>query len=339
MQQDRILLDHGSGGTASKQLIEELFLKYLDDPVLSSLQDCAVIDNQAGRLAFSTDSYVVDPLFFPGGDIGSLAVHGTVNDLAMGGARPIGLSLALILEEGLLFETLERVVASVARCSKECGVPVLTGDTKVVPKGKGDLVFINTSGIGMVKEGVDLSPTKVRDGDVVILSGGMGDHGVTIMTRRAGIELKGALRSDSAPLHMMVSSLLNGLPAGTVHCLRDPTRGGVATTLNEIAESCGLAIIVEEDDVPIHPEVASGCEILGLDPFHLANEGKCLAIVDGAVGERALEIIRQAPHGEEAEIIGTVASGERGGRVILNTGIGGRRIVTSLHGNPLPRIC
>ncbi len=338
MREKKILLDHGSGGLASKELIDELFLKHLDDPVLARLEDCAVIDNQKGRLAFSTDSYVVDPLFFPGGDIGTLAVHGTINDLAMGGARPLGLSLALILEEGLDLEILEQLIISIKNCSEKTGVPIITGDTKVVPRGKADKIFINTSGIGVVPDGVQVSSRMVQAGDVVLLSGSMGDHGITIMTRRAGVELDGNLQSDSAALHEMVGKLLGNLPAGSLHCLRDPTRGGVATSLNEIAENCALMIEIKEEQIPVHREVAGACEILGLDPFYLANEGKCLAIVAPEVAEETLQIMQDCAEGKEARIIGNVQAGTAG-RVMMRTGIGGQRIITPLHGMPLPRIC
>ena len=338
MKDKKILLDHGSGGIASKQLIEDLFLKHLANPVLATLEDCAVLDKQEGRLAFSTDSYVVDPLFFPGGNIGTLAVHGTINDLAMGGAHPLGLSLALILEEGLDLEILERIILSVSECSKKCGVPIITGDTKVVPRGKGDKIFINTSGIGVIDNGVNLESAMVQEGDAVLLSGSMGDHGVTIMTRRAEIAVEGNLRSDSAALHTMVAKLLQTLPAGSMHCLRDPTRGGVATALNEIAGNSGFMIEINEADIPIRREVAGACEILGLDPFYLANEGKCLLFTRPESAGQALQIMQSCPEGKEARIIGTVTSGTAG-RVVMKTGIGGQRIISPLHGMPLPRIC
>lgn len=332
-----ILLDHGSGGLASQQLIGELFLKYLDSPILHGLEDSAVIDNQPGRLAFTTDSYVVDPIFFPGGDIGKLAVHGTINDLAMRGARPLCLSLGLILEEGLPLADLERIIISISAATKESGVPIVTGDTKVVPRGKADKIFINTSGIGIVSDGVSLSSRQAVAGDVVILSGTMGDHGITIMTRRAGISLQGNLQSDTMPLHRLVAQLLATFP-GTVHTLRDPTRGGVATSLNEIAAASGLSIILDEALLPVRPEVRAACEILGLEALYLANEGKCLAIVDNKLAPKMLELFRQTPEGREAAIIGSVVDGTPG-RVLINTPIGGSRVVTPLHGEPLPRIC
>jgi len=332
-----ILLDHGSGGLASRKLISEMFLKYLDNPILKTLEDSAVLENQAGKLAFTTDSYVVDPIFFPGGDIGKLAVHGTINDLAMKGAEPLCLSLGLILEEGFLLEKLERVIISISEACNEADVPVVTGDTKVVPKGKCDKIFINTSGIGLVAEKINLSSQMAQEGDIVILSGTMGDHGITIMTRQAGISVQGRLKSDTMPLHNLVQKLLDELP-GCVHTLRDPTRGGVATTLNEIAENSGLCIELSDESLPIRAEVKAACELLGLEPLYLANEGKCLAIVRGDAAVKALEIMHSTREGSEAAIIGRLTSG-RGGRVIINTPVGGTRIVTPLHGEPLPRIC
>ncbi|MEK6201312.1 MAG: hydrogenase expression/formation protein HypE [Desulfobulbaceae bacterium] len=333
-----ILLDHGSGGLASQELISTLFLRHLGNKVLSALEDSAVIDNQPGRIAFTTDSYVVDPIFFPGGDIGTLAVHGTINDLAMRGARPLVLSLALILEEGLLLTDLERIIISIRDASNDSNVAIVTGDTKVVPRGKADKIFINTSGIGMVAEGVEISSSRALVGDKIILSGSMGDHGITIMTRRAGITLTGDLRSDSMALHTMVQRMLAGLPAGSIHTLRDPTRGGVATSLCEIAGSSGLMIEIEERRIPVRAEVRAACEILGLDPLYLANEGKCLALVAPDVADQALTLMQACPEGAEASIVGTVTS-VGSGRVTLKTTIGGTRVITPLHGAPLPRIC
>lgn len=337
MSEKTILLDHGSGGLASQELISSLFLKHLDNPILHGLEDSAVLDNYPGRLAFTTDSYVVDPIFFPGGDIGKLAVHGTINDLAMRGARPLYLSLAIILEEGMPLDDLERIVISISEACKESGVPIVTGDTKVVPKGKGDKIFINTSGIGIVPDGLEISSQNAREGDIIILSGTMGDHGITIMTRRAGIALQGKLESDTMPLHKLVQRLIDDLP-GSVHTLRDPTRGGVATTLNEIAANSKLSIELREEDLPIRPQVRAACELLGLEPLYLANEGKCLVVVSPDKADEALKIMRGMPEGAEAAIIGKVVSG-KAGRVVINTPIGGMRMVTPLHGQPLPRIC
>lgn len=333
-----VLLDHGSGGIASQELISQLFLKYLDDPILGSLEDSAVLPNQPGKIAFSTDSYVVDPLFFPGGNIGTLAVHGTINDLAMRGARPLCLSLGLILEEGFPLKDLEQIIISIADCCKSANVPVVTGDTKVVPRGKCDKIFINTSGIGFVSDDVSVSSTMAKEGDSILLSGSMGDHGITIMTRRAGISLEGNLTSDSAALHELVALLLDKLPAGSLHTLRDPTRGGVATSLNEIAEASNLTAEITEQDIPVHKEVRAACEIMGLDPLYLANEGKCLLLVDPECAELALKLMQSTDVGKEAAVIGTLTAG-KSGRVILRTGIGGSRVVSPLHGEPLPRIC
>ena len=337
MSEKTIVLDHGSGGVASQDLISNLFLKYLDNALLRDLEDSAVLQAQNGRLAFSTDSYVVDPIFFPGGDIGKLAVHGTINDLAMRGARPLCLSLGVILEEGMDLEELEKVISSIAIASKESEGPIVTGDTKVVPRGKGDKIFINTSGIGVVPDDILISSTQAQPGDAVILSGTMGDHGITIMTRRAGISMDGNLRSDTMPLHNLVSMLLADFP-GAVHVLRDPTRGGVATSLNEIASSSRLSIILEEDSLPIRAEVQAACEILGLEALFLANEGKCLALVDPDRARDVLAAMQQTTEGKEAAIIGWATEG-KSGQVLINTPVGGSRIVTPLHGEPLPRIC
>ena len=337
MSEKMILLDHGSGGIASQELISDMFLKHLDNPILNSLEDSAILENHGGRLAFTTDSYVVDPIFFPGGDIGKLAIHGTINDLAMRGAQPHALSLGLILEEGLLLKDLERIIISISEACKEAGVYVVTGDTKVVPKGKGDKIFINTSGIGFVDDGIDISSKYAREGDAVILSGTMGDHGITIMTRRAGVAVQGDLRSDTMPLHRLVAALLTELP-GAIHTLRDPTRGGVASTLNEIAENSGLSIELRDQDLPVRPQVNAACELLGLEPLYLANEGKCLVIVEGGKAEEALKIMQATVEGKEAAIIGKLVAG-KAGRVVINTPVGGSRVVTPLHGMPLPRIC
>ncbi len=337
MSQKKILLDHGSGGIASQDLIGNLFLKYLDSPILHGLEDSAILENRPGKLAFSTDSYVVDPIFFPGGDIGKLAVHGTINDLAMRGAKPLCLSLGLILEEGMELEDLEKIIASIAHSCKESGVPVVTGDTKVVPKGKGDKIFINTSGIGLVADNIDISSDKAQTGDNIILSGTMGDHGITIMTRRAGISMDGKLESDTMALHKMVDKLLTKIPHD-IHSMRDPTRGGVATSLNEIAASSKLSIELKEENLPVTAEVRAACEILGLEPLYLANEGKCLVVVSEEKTEEASAIMHDCKEGKEATVIGKVIEGKPG-RVVINTPIGGSRVVSPLHGEPLPRIC
>lgn len=337
MSEQCILLDHGSGGLASQQLISSLFIKHLDNPTLRGMEDSAVLGRPNGRLAFTTDSYVVDPIFFPGGDIGKLAVHGTINDLAMRGAQPLCLSLGLILEEGLLLSDLEKIIVSIADACRTSGVPIVTGDTKVVPKGKGDKIFINTSGIGIVADCIDISSKNAREGDAILLSGTMGDHGITIMTRRAGIAMQGKLESDTMPLHRLVEKLLAELP-GSIHTLRDPTRGGVATTLNEVAENSRLGIELREECLPVRPQVRAACELLGLEPLYLANEGKLLAVVSAEKADAALEIMRATAEGADASIIGRMVNG-KAGRVVINTPVGGLRLVTSLHGEPLPRIC
>lgn len=336
-QKDTILLDHGSGGLASQELIRKIFLTHLDNPILGSLEDSAVIENSSSQLAFTTDSYVVDPIFFPGGDIGHLAVHGTINDLAMRGAHPICLSLGLILEEGFLIRDLEKIIISIAKTSKDAGVPVVTGDTKVVPKGKGDKIFINTSGIGTISHEFDISSRQAKPGDVLLVSGTVADHGVTILIKRNKFSLEGDFASDTMPLHRMVAELTSTL-GSSVHTLRDPTRGGVATTLCEIAETAGVKITIEEELIPIKQCVTGACELLGMDPLYLANEGKCLALVKADVAEKALEIMRSYPEGKDAAIIGHVTEGSRG-RVEMKTEAGGTRLVTPLTGEPLPRIC
>lgn len=337
MNEETILLDHGSGGLASQELISQLFLKHLKSPILHNLEDSAVLLCDHGKLAFTTDSYVVDPIFFPGGDIGQLAVHGTVNDLAMQGAVPRFLSLALILEEGLKVKDLEKIICSISKACDEAKVEIVTGDTKVVPNGAGDKIFINTSGIGVISENVDISHKHIKPGDAILLSGTMGDHGITIMTQRSSISVQGDLKSDTMPLHRLVAKLLEALP-GKIHALRDPTRGGVATTLNELAERSGLKIALKDENLPIRAEVRAGCELLGLDPLYLANEGKCLAIVDSGVAENALQIMQASPEGKDASIIGYFETG-KAGRVTVNTVVGGERIVPTLHGISLPRIC
>jgi hydrogenase expression/formation protein HypE len=337
MTAKKILLDHGSGGLASQELITGIFLPRFSNPVLADLEDSAVLETAAGRLAFTTDSYVVDPIFFPGGDIGALAVNGTINDLAMRGADPLCLSVGLILEEGFPVEDLERVVDSMAEASKTAGVPVVAGDTKVVPRGKADKIFVNTSGIGVVPAGVEISSSMARPGDLVLLSGTMADHGITILTRRAGLALQGDLRSDTMALHGLVKAIIAAAPGG-IHTLRDPTRGGLATSLSEIARKAGVEIEIDEAAVPLRPGVRSACEILGLDPFYLANEGKCLALCAGKDAGAVLQTMHSRPEGRDAAIIGRV--GDRAsGRVILKTTVGGARLMEALSGEPLPRIC
>ncbi len=338
---ETVQLDHGSGGIASNRLVRERITDRLGHiSGTAPLEDCAVTDfPNMSKLAFSTDSYVVDPLFFPGGDIGCLAVHGTINDLAMRGAEPVCLSLAFIIEEGLSIYELELIVDSIGRASDKCGVPVVTGDTKVVPGGSCDRIFINTSGAGFLPMERDISSGNARPGDAILISGSCGDHGITIMTARAEMSLTGNIQSDTAPLHDMVKRLLNHIPEDAVHVMRDPTRGGFATALNEIAADSGVSMEIEEAAVPVRQEVRAACEILGLDPLYLANEGKMLLIVEEAHAGKALDIMRSFPHGREAAITGRVTGRDNPGRVTMKTSAGGSRIMAALHGNPLPRIC
>ncbi|MFO7930266.1 MAG: hydrogenase expression/formation protein HypE, partial [Desulfosalsimonas sp.] len=277
MKNKRVLLDHGSGGVLSRDLVADIMLPAFDSTVLSRLDDSAVLDSAEGRLAFSTDSYVVDPLFFPGGNIGDLAVNGTVNDIAMSGAKPLYLSAGLIIEEGFLIPDLEAIIGSMAEAARLAGVKIVTGDTKVVPRGSADKLFINTSGIGVIPEGINISGANVRPGDRILLSGTMADHGITILNQREGLSFKADIRSDTAPLNRMVSDMLAACPH--VRVLRDPTRGGVATALNEIALQSDTGIRIREKDLPVRPDVAALCELLGLDPLYVANEGKLIAAV------------------------------------------------------------
>ena len=332
----RILLGHGSGGGLSAQLLERVFLPALGNPILDRMEDQAVLDVSAGRIAFTTDSFVVTPLFFPGGDIGSLSVHGTVNDLAMSGARPVHLAAAFILEEGLEMDELQRVVASMARAAHAAGVAVVAGDTKVVGRGSADRMFITTTGLGFVPAGVELGAHRVRPGDAVLISGTLGDHGVAIMAARQDLGLEGALASDSAPLHGLVAALLAACPS--VHALRDPTRGGLAATLHEIATRARAGIVLEEKALPVRDDVRGACEILGLDPVHVANEGKLVAFVPEADADAALCALRAHPLGRDAARIGAVTA-EHEGRVVVRTTIGGRRVLERSWGELLPRIC
>ena len=332
-----ITLDHGSGGLAGQNLINDLFLRYLPDPVLHQLEDAAVLPGPGGRIAFSTDSYVVDPIFFPGGDIGELAVNGTINDLAMQGARPLALSLGLILEEGLALDDLKRIIESIGSACEYAGVPVVTGDTKVVPRGKGDKIFINTSGIGVVGRDIEITTGRVQEGDIIILSGTLADHGITILTSRAGLQVAGNLQSDTRPLHFMVEKVLEQ-EGGAVHTMRDPTRGGLGTTLAEIARATKLCMEIEEEDIPMHGEVRAACELMGLDPLYLANEGKCIVVAAPAQAEKILRIMRSVSEGAASRIIGRVSK-KYPGRVVLTTVAGGARLVEPLSGEPLPRIC
>jgi len=336
METDHVRLDHGSGGEASRELVNEIFLSRLDNTFLRNLDDSAVLEISGLRLAMTTDSYVVDPIFFPGGNIGSLAVHGTVNDLAMQGARPLYLTLGLILEEGLPTSHLIRIIDSLAEASRSAGVQIVAGDTKVVQKGHVDKIFINTSGIGVIPHGVDVSSHNARPGDVLIINGNIGDHGIAILTQREGLDFKSSLTSDSASLNDLVSSILDVPPQ--IHVLRDPTRGGVATALNEIATQSRVGIQLFEQSLPISRAVSAAAEILGLDPLYVANEGKCLVIVSSDAVDHVLRTMKKHKHGRKSKVIGEVTQKEEG-RVLLRTKIGGTRILSMLAGEQLPRIC
>jgi hydrogenase expression/formation protein HypE len=329
-------MTHGSGGRAMAQLIEELFVKYLDNDLLRQGNDQAMFDVAAGRMVMSTDGHVISPLFFPGGDIGSLSVHGTINDVAMSGARPLYLSASFILEEGLPLADLERIVQSMAQAAERAGVPVVTGDTKVVEKGKGDGVFITTTGVGVVPDRLSIAGDRARPGDAILLSGCIGDHGVAIMSQRENLEFETTITSDSAALHELVGEMVRAVP--DIHCLRDPTRGGLATTLNELTHQSGVGMRIREADVPIRPEVSAACELLGLDPLYIANEGKLVAICPADQAEHLLAVMRDHPLGCDAAIIGQVVQDVHG-FVQMETHFGGNRVVDWLTGEQLPRIC
>ena len=331
-----VLLGHGSGGKLSADLIRNLFLPLFGNPTLDRLEDQAVLPVGGVRLAFTTDSFVVKPLFFPGGDIGSLAVHGTVNDLAMGGAMPLALSAAFIIEEGLPMETLARIAESMARAARQVGVEIVTGDTKVVERGKGDGVFINTTGIGLVREGVELSAGAARPGDVVLVSGYLGDHGIAIMAQREGLEFDCPVASDSAALHTLVAAMLDASTG--IRALRDPTRGGLASTLNEIAGQSRAGIALDEGAIPVREAVRGACELLGLDPLYVANEGKLVAIVAPEAAGAVLAAMREHPLGRDAARVGAVTAANAG-LVTLRTLLGVSRVVDMLTGDQLPRIC
>ena len=329
-------MTHGSGGRAMAQLIEELFVRHLDNSLLARGNDQALFAVESGRMVMSTDGHVISPLFFPGGDIGSLAVHGTINDVAMSGAVPRYLSAAFILEEGFPLADLERIVVSMARAASEAGVPVVTGDTKVVEKGKGDGIFITTTGIGVVPEGVDISGDRARPGDVILLSGSIGDHGVTIMSSRENLEFETSIESDSAALHTLVADMV--ATGADIRCLRDPTRGGLATTLNELAQQSGVGMRLDEEAIPVKAAVESACELLGLDPLYVANEGKLVCICAADDAPRLLEAMRAHPLGRDAARIGEVHA-DAHGFVTMQTGFGGSRVIDWLAGEQLPRIC
>jgi hydrogenase expression/formation protein HypE len=336
MNDDLILLGHGSGGTLSHRLLDELIVATLSGRGPGEQNDAALLAAGETRLAFTTDGYVVDPPIFPGGTIGSLAVHGTVNDLAMMGARPLWLSCALILEEGFSRSQLAEILTDMRQAADGAGVRIVTGDTKVVPRGKADRIFITTSGVGVLEHDLVIHGANARPGDRIILSGSMGDHGIAVMAAREGLPVDG-LSSDSAPLWGLVEQMLKQSGAG-VRVLRDPTRGGVATTLKEIAMQSGVSLLIEEDQLPVTPQVRGICGILGLDPLYVANEGKLLAMVAADCTEALLALMQQHPQGKQSAIIGTVEAGEAG-RVRMRTSVGGMRVVEMLAGEQLPRIC
>jgi hydrogenase expression/formation protein HypE len=333
---DSILLGHGSGGKLSAELVREVFLPAFENPVLAKLNDQAIVRINGSLIAVTTDSFVVSPLFFPGGDIGSLAVHGTINDLAVGGAQPLYMSAAFIVEEGLAIDTLRRVADSMQQAAVAAGVQIITGDTKVVEKGKGDGLFINTTGIGLVPTDLDLSADRAKPGDRILLSGPIGEHGIAILAQREGLDFESTITSDSAALHTLVAAILKA--SGGVRCMRDLTRGGLSSALNEIAGQSRVGIQIEEKLISIREEVKGACEMLGLDPLYVANEGKLIAIVEPNTTQRALEAMRSHPRGASAEVIGKITEANSG-LVTMKTLLGTTRIVDMLAGDQLPRIC
>jgi len=335
--EDRVLLAHGSGGKLAHDLIEKSFISALGNPILDKLDDSAVLEFGDGqRLAFTTDSYTVSPIFFRGGDIGKLAVCGTVNDLSMSGALPLYLSLSFIIEEGLLIADLEKIVSSICQATTEAGVKIVTGDTKVVNRGGADKIFINTSGVGVVPPGIDISGGNAKPGNMVIVSGSLGDHGIAVLSQREGINFSTNIVSDCAPLNHLVVAMLR--ESQSINCLRDPTRGGLATSLNEIAKQSGVGIEIEEKLIPVRNEVRGACELLGMDPLYIANEGKLMAVVEAEVADSLLRQMKKQTYGEEAVIIGKVCS-EHPGQVVVKTPYGSSRILDMLSGELLPRIC
>jgi hydrogenase expression/formation protein HypE len=336
LERGAVDMSHGSGGRAMAQLIAELFLHALDNPVLAQGNDQALVQPPPGRLVISTDGHVVSPLFFPGGNIGSLAVHGTINDVAMAGARPLYLAASFILEEGLPLRDLARIVQGMAEAARIAAVPIVTGDTKVVERGKGDGCFITTTGVGVVPDGIAISGEQAIPSDAILINGVIGDHGVAIMSQREGLGFETSIASDSAPLHGLVADMVAAVP--DIHCLRDPTRGGLATTLNELANQSGVGMVLDEAAIPIRPEVKAACELLGLDPLYVANEGKLVAICPGDQAQALLKVMRTHPLGRDAAIIGRVVDDPHR-FVQMDTAFGGSRIVDWLAGEQLPRIC
>lgn len=336
MKEDKILLSHGSGGKLSFNLIKKLFLSNFNNPYLKRLDDGAVLNIEGLKLAYTTDSYTVDPLFFKGGNIGELAVYGTVNDLAMCGATPLYLSCSFIIEEGFSLSLLEKIVLSMREASVVARVDIVTGDTKVVNRGAVDKIFVNTSGVGIVKEGVNISGSNAKVGDVVMINGPIGSHGIAVLSEREGLKFETEIKSDTAPLSSLVADMLE--VSKDIHVLRDPTRGGLSTTLNEIALSSKVDIEINEGDIPIQEEVRAACEILGYDPLYLANEGKLVAFIPSEIALDILKNMKKNKYGKESKIIGRVVKKSEG-KVYLNTTIGGKRIVDMLTGEQLPRIC
>ncbi|HEY4460927.1 MAG TPA: hydrogenase expression/formation protein HypE [Pseudonocardiaceae bacterium] len=337
VKEERITLAHGSGGKATHTLIEAIFLDAFRNPLLEPMEDAARLAMAGGRIALTTDSYVVSPLFFPGGDIGDLAINGTVNDLAVSGATPMYLSAGFILEEGFPVADLQSIVASMRAAAEAAGVQVVTGDTKVVQRGKADGCYINTAGVGVVPDGLDLGVVNAKPGDAVLVSGPIGDHGVTVMLARGELDIDTDLTSDTAAVNGLVADLLSAVPGG-VRAMRDATRGGVATILNEIAKAADVSVVVAEDDIPVRAEVRGASELLGIDPLYVACEGRIVAVVDGAMADAALDAMHNHPLGREAAIIGRIGD-DPPGIVLLRTAFGGTRIVDMLVGDPLPRIC
>ncbi len=333
---DKVLLAHGGGGTLSQHLIQKLFFSQFSNDVLNVHHDSAMFEINNMKLAFTTDSYVIQPIFFPGGNIGDLAVNGTVNDLSVSGAKPLYISVGFIIEEGFAIDELWKIVLSMREAADKAGVKIVTGDTKVVDRGKGDKIFINTSGIGTIENGIDISPKNCKDGDVIILSGRIAEHGIAIMSAREGLEFETTIRSDSAPLNNLISVVLS--KSKNVHVMRDPTRGGIASALNEIAQSSEKGIQISEDKIPITEEVKGACEILGLDPLYIANEGKVLIIIPESEANGILEVMKKHPMGKDSSIIGNVTM-DNPGLVIMKTMIGSSRIVDMIAGEQLPRIC
>jgi len=333
---EKVIMAHGGGGTLSNRLIQKMFMSQFENDLLRQEHDGAIFNINAKKLAFSTDSYVVNPIFFPGGNIGDLAINGTVNDLTMCGAKPLYLSVGFIIEEGLAMDDLWKIVLSMKDAALKAGVQIVTGDTKVVDRGKGDKMYINTSGIGTIYEGVEISPERCKPGDKIIVSGRIADHGIAIMSAREGLEFETQIKSDSAPLNDLLSTMLS--VTKEIHVLRDPTRGGVSSALNEIAQKANLGMFIEQDKIPIDEQVNAACELLGFDPLYIANEGKLIAILPSEFADSVLEKMREHPVGKESTIIGEVTEDNKG-KVVMKTLIGSSRIVDMLSGEQLPRIC